>query len=68
MLKTFPVHASVAAIDLNRARSWYADKLGLTPDIEDAQGLWYRFADGTWLHLTKPSSPAPPRTPSRAGA
>ena len=51
MLKTFPVHASVAAIDLNRARAWYADKLGLTPDMEGAQGLWYRFADGTWLHL-----------------
>jgi len=51
MLKSFPVHASVAALDLNRARAWYADKLGLTPDMEGAEGLWYQFADGTWLHL-----------------
>ena len=51
MLKKFPVHASVAAVDLDRAKAWYADMLGLTPDMEGAEGPWYRFADGTWLHL-----------------
>ena len=50
MLKTFPIHASVAAVDLNRAKAWYADKLDLTADIEDREGIWYQFADGTWLH------------------
>lgn len=55
MLKSFPVHPSVAALDLNRARAWYADKLGLTPDMEGVEGLWYRFADGTWLHLYETS-------------
>ncbi len=50
MLSSFPIHASVAAVDLKRAKAWYADKLGITPDIEDEAGTWYQFADGTWLH------------------
>lgn len=51
MLKQFPIHATVAAVDIDRARAWYADKLGLEPDLEGEEGLWYHFADGTWLHL-----------------
>jgi catechol 2,3-dioxygenase-like lactoylglutathione lyase family enzyme len=49
MLGQFPIYANVAAADIARARAWYADKLGLVPELED-DGLWYRFADGTWLH------------------
>ncbi len=52
MLGTFPIHATVAASDIERARAWYEAKLGLVPEIVDPNGgLWYRFADGTWLNL-----------------
>jgi catechol 2,3-dioxygenase-like lactoylglutathione lyase family enzyme len=51
MLQDFPVHATVAAVDLDRARSWYEEKLGLAPDREDEGGVWYRFAADTWLYL-----------------
>ncbi|HUG29534.1 MAG TPA: VOC family protein [Candidatus Limnocylindria bacterium] len=48
MIDQFPIHATVAASDLKRARAWYADKLGLTPEQEDG-GLWFRFEGDTWL-------------------
>jgi len=51
MLRSFPIHATVAAVDLARAREWYEAKLGLTADTEDIGGLWYRFAGDAWLYL-----------------
>lgn len=51
MLRGFPIHATVAAFDLARARAWYEEKLGLVPEQEDPGGLWYRFAGDTWLYL-----------------
>lgn len=51
MLNAFPVHATVAAVDLDRARQWYEDKLGLAPEHEAMGGLWYRFAGDAWLYL-----------------
>jgi catechol 2,3-dioxygenase-like lactoylglutathione lyase family enzyme len=51
MLQDYPISPSVAAIDLDRARAWYADKLGLTPEQEDPGGVWYHFAGDTWLYL-----------------
>jgi catechol 2,3-dioxygenase-like lactoylglutathione lyase family enzyme len=51
MLRSFPIHATAAAVDLARARAWYEAKLGLVPEAEDMGGLWYRFGDGTWLSL-----------------
>jgi catechol 2,3-dioxygenase-like lactoylglutathione lyase family enzyme len=51
MLERFPVHAVAATSDLPAARSWYAEKLGLTPEREDPGGVWYRFAGETWLYL-----------------
>lgn len=50
-LTHFPVHTGVATSDLPRARTWYQDKLGLSPDQEDPGGVWYRFAGDTWLHV-----------------
>jgi catechol-2,3-dioxygenase len=50
-LASFPIHATAAALDLGRARIWYEEKLGLTPDREDAGGVWYRFGGETWLYL-----------------
>jgi catechol 2,3-dioxygenase-like lactoylglutathione lyase family enzyme len=49
VLERFPVHATVAASDIERARTWYAEKLGLTPKKEVMQSLWFEFAPGTWL-------------------
>ena len=51
MLTDFPIHATAAASDLDRARRWYQDRLGLVPDREDPGGVWYRFAGDTWLYL-----------------
>ena len=52
MLREFPMSARLAASDIGRARGWYEEKLGLTPDKEEmgGAGLWYRSA-GTWFYL-----------------
>ena len=42
MLTNSPIYASLPAADLERARRFYAEKLGLTPESELPQGLWYR--------------------------
>jgi catechol 2,3-dioxygenase-like lactoylglutathione lyase family enzyme len=49
MLEQFSIHATVAASDIERARAWYGDKLGLRPKREEMGNLWYEFAPGTWL-------------------
>ena len=49
MLDRFQVHATLPASDLDRARAWYRDKLGLTPAREDEVGLWYEFAGSRLL-------------------
>jgi catechol 2,3-dioxygenase-like lactoylglutathione lyase family enzyme len=51
MLTDFPIHATAAASDLDRARRWYEERLGLTPERMDPGGVWYRFAADTWLYL-----------------
>ena len=51
MLNDFPIHATAAAVDLDRARQWYEDRLGLIPEKQDEGGVWYRFAGDTWLYL-----------------
>jgi catechol 2,3-dioxygenase-like lactoylglutathione lyase family enzyme len=51
LLDQFPIHATVAASDLNRARDWYRDKLGLEPKTEDGGGMWFEFSGGMWLYV-----------------
>ena len=51
MLSQFPIHPSAAVSDLERTRAWYSEKLGVSPEMEDPGGLWYRFAGDTWLYL-----------------
>jgi catechol 2,3-dioxygenase-like lactoylglutathione lyase family enzyme len=41
MNTNFEVWATIPARDLEKARRWYSDKLGLTPDEERADGLLY---------------------------
>jgi catechol 2,3-dioxygenase-like lactoylglutathione lyase family enzyme len=49
VLEEFPIHATVAASDIERAKTWYREKLGLEPKKELMGNLWYEFAPGTWL-------------------
>ena len=49
-LADFAIWPVLAASDVARAKEWYRDKQGLTPQREDPTGgLWYEFAGGTWL-------------------
>ena len=50
-LRQFPISARAAASDLERARRWYEERVGLVPEHEDPGGVWYRFAGETWLYL-----------------
>ena len=47
MLQNSPVIPYIPASDLARARTFYEEKLGLTPAMEGNGGLLYRFAGGT---------------------
>jgi predicted enzyme related to lactoylglutathione lyase len=51
MLNDSKVTANVPAADLDRARSFYADVLGLTPAMENPGGLIYTTAGGTSFFL-----------------
>src|SRR5215217_7963771 len=51
MLNNSSVTANIPAVDIERARSFYADKLGLTPVDENPGGLMYKTAGGTWFFL-----------------
>jgi catechol 2,3-dioxygenase-like lactoylglutathione lyase family enzyme len=51
-LSEFPVYAVLPAADFERAKTWYRDKLGLTPSQEEGPNGWYRCAEGTWFILT----------------
>jgi catechol 2,3-dioxygenase-like lactoylglutathione lyase family enzyme len=47
MLAEYPIHAALPATDLERAKRFYAEKLGLTPESEGPDGLFYRCGGGT---------------------
>ena len=55
MLNDSKVTANVPAADLERARRFYADTLGLTPEMESDEGLVYKTAGGTtfFVYLTE---------------
>ena len=52
MLDRFPVSAVLPSADLDVARAWYRDCLGMEPTKADPGGLWYSCADGTWFTVT----------------
>lgn len=56
MLERFPIHPTLPASDLDRARTWYEEKLGARPVREEAVGLWYEFSGRSLL--VYPSSSA----------
>jgi len=45
------VFPAVAARDLNRAKAWYKDKIGMSPSKEIPDGVIYVCADGSALML-----------------
>ncbi len=51
MLANYPIYPSLPAADLERARRFYAEKLGLTPESEIAGGLLYRCGKDTRFSL-----------------
>lgn len=49
MIGTFDLTPTLPAHDLDRARRWYEEKLGLTPESEGPDGLTYRSGSTTFL-------------------
>jgi catechol 2,3-dioxygenase-like lactoylglutathione lyase family enzyme len=49
MLGASDVAATIPAQDLERAKSFYADKLGMKPTEERPEGLRYEFGEGRFL-------------------
>jgi len=47
MLTDLHMYATLPATDLERARRFYAEKLGLIPESELPGGLWYRCGRDT---------------------
>ena len=51
MLQKSPLYAYIPAKDVNRARKFYEDKLGLKPKEETAGGVVYEFGEHTGCFL-----------------
>jgi predicted enzyme related to lactoylglutathione lyase len=51
MLQKFPLYAYIPAQDVDRARRFYEDRVGLTPKQEIAGGVVYEFGAGTACFL-----------------
>ena len=51
MLQRSPMYAYIPAKDVNRARKFYEDKVGLKPKAEIAGGVAYEFGEGTACFL-----------------
>jgi predicted enzyme related to lactoylglutathione lyase len=47
MLSEYPIHAALPATDVERAKRFYGDRLGLTAESEGPDGLFYRCGGGT---------------------
>ena len=51
MLANSEVHVNVPAADLQRARAFYTEKLGLTPVAEDEQTVRFATPSGSWFQV-----------------
>jgi catechol 2,3-dioxygenase-like lactoylglutathione lyase family enzyme len=58
MLKNGRVAARIPAADLERARSFYADKLGLEPSEQRPGGLLYRCGDSEFALFESTGAPS----------
>ena len=50
-LSMYRVGAGLAVSDMNRAREFYEDKLGLSVSIDSGDNVQYRCAEGTVMHV-----------------
>jgi hypothetical protein len=44
----FPMYPTLPAADLERAKEWYRNKLGVTPEEDVPEGLIYRTGGARW--------------------
>ena len=51
MLQRFPMYSYIPARDMQRARRFYEEKVGLRPKQEIAGGVVYEFGNGTACFL-----------------
>ena len=51
MLSEARVHATIPAQDLDRARKFYKEKIGLEPSLETPAGLWYNLGENSRFFL-----------------
>jgi catechol 2,3-dioxygenase-like lactoylglutathione lyase family enzyme len=51
VLKDAPTDPAIPCQDLDRARAFYSEKLGLEPASESPAGLWYETGEGTGFLL-----------------
>ena len=58
MLETATVYATIPAQKLDRARSFYEEKLGLKPAEERPEGLRYECAGGQFLLFESAGEPS----------
>src|SRR5438874_6638612 len=49
MVANYPIHATLPATDLERAKRFYTEKLGLTAESEAPEGVFYRSGDTHFL-------------------
>jgi catechol 2,3-dioxygenase-like lactoylglutathione lyase family enzyme len=56
MLRDYPMTPSLATADAERAKQWYAEKMGLEPTFEDAGYLGYRVGPGMFTVYETPTA------------
>ena len=66
MFKDSPTHATLPCSDFDRAKAFYAEKLGLTPTSEQPAGAFYELPGGSRF-LLFPSSRAASSTHTQMG-
>jgi catechol 2,3-dioxygenase-like lactoylglutathione lyase family enzyme len=47
MIKDRRSHTTLPVVDIDRAKRWYEEKLGLTPSTENPGGAFYELGGGT---------------------
>ena len=58
MIKDLKSHTTLPAADLERAKQWYEEKLGLTPATVSPNGVFYSLGGGTRFILYPTPNPA----------
>jgi len=63
VLSELPIHTALPVTDMERARQFYADRLGLVPEVELPDGLFYRCAGAPGSSCTHRAERAPEGIP-----